>query len=115
MSHHLQELYLDNPSLWQLYFVGAPNVKSLDFSKCPNLAYAQIYNVGLDTLDFSACPNLYLLSISGLSVTELDLSSNLRLHSLQANDNPYLTVIWLKKGIIIADLDVAEGIEIKYK
>lgn len=114
-SPHLQELILDNPKLIQTYIVGTPNLRSLDFTRCPHLYVSQWYDIGLESVDLSECQDLYHLDISDTKLKELDLSACRRLKILISEDNPDLHTIWLKEGIILDTCEVDPHTQIKYK
>ena len=114
-SPHWEQLYIDNPDLWQLYIIESRNLTTIDLSRCPHLAVCSFWNDGLESLDFSNNLELHSLSFGETNLTELDLSANWRLNNLQSVNNEKLEVIWLKKGIILEHLEVDPHTEIKYK
>ncbi len=115
-SPHLEELYLDNPHLWQLYIIRTNNLKSIDTSRCPELSSCFLWYDSIEYLDFSSNERLEALAVSNSKLTELDLSTNWKLrHLLVAENNDMLKTVWLKKGIILDNCEVGPNTEIKYK
>ena len=115
-ERYLEEIVLDNPSLYQTYFVHIPSLKHLDVSKCPEMYICEWWEVPLErTIDFSNCPNLHALRFGGTNLVELDLSSNRKLLHLNAPGNPELRTIWLWEKIRLESLEVDPQVEIKYK
>ena len=115
-SPHLEELYLDNPHLWQLHIIQTNNLKSIDTSRCPELSSCFLWNDSIEYLDFSSNERLEALAVSYSKLTELDLSTNWKLrHLLVAENNDMLKTVWLKKGIILDNCEVGPNTEIKYK
>lgn len=115
-ERYLEGIVLDNPALFQTYFVNIPCLKHLDVSKCPEMYICEWWEVSLEgTVDFSNCPNLHALRFGGTNLVELDLSSNHKLLHLNAPDNPELKTIWLWEKIRLESLEVDPQVEIKYK
>lgn len=115
-SKHLEELYIDNPRLWQLYIFETYNLKTIDTSRCPELSSCYLWFANIEHLDFSSNERLETLGVSYSNLTELDLSRNWKLRALFAADNnDQLQTVWLKKGIIMNTCEVGPNTEIKYK
>lgn len=110
-----EEIYLDNPELLLLYFIGDAGLRTLDLSRCPRLYICQWYGIPLESVDLSQNLDLYTVRINGTKLTELDLSANFRLRHLESSDNPSLKVIWLKAGITLENCEVEPHTEIIYK
>ena len=115
-SKHLEELYIDNPRLWQLYIFETYNLKTIDTSRCSELSSCYLWFANIEYLDFSSNERLETLGVSYSNLTELDLSRNWKLRALFAADNnDQLQTVWLKKGIIMNTCEVGPNTEIKYK
>ena len=115
-ERYLEGIILDNPDLYQTYFVNLPDLKHLDVSKCPEMYICEWWEVPLEgTVDYSNCPNLHALRFGGTNLVELDLSSNRKLLHLNAPGNPELRTIWLWEKIRLESLEVDPQVEIKYK
>ena len=115
-SKHLEELYIDNPRLWQLYIFETYNLKTIDTSRCPELSSCYLWLANIEHLDFSSNERLETLGVSYSNLTELDLSRNWKLKALFAADNnDQLQTVWLKEGIIMNSCEVGPNTEIKYK
>lgn len=112
---HLKEIILDNPNLIQTYFIGDADVRRLDFSRCPMLYDCQWYGFPLESVDLSQNTDLYRLSFYGTHLKEIDLSSCWKLRHLTTTDNPELTTIWLKQGIIMETLETDPQTQVLYK
>lgn len=115
-SPHLEELYLDNPCLWQLNIIEVNNLKTIDTSKCPELSSCFLWFASVEYLDFSSNTKLESLGISYTKLTELDLSNNWKLKALfAAESNDELRTIWLKEGIVMNACEVGTNTQILYK
>jgi hypothetical protein len=66
-------------------------------------------------MDFSKCGQLRVVFIHESDLKELDLSKNWNLKHLGIHDNPSLSTIWLKEGIIMENIDVDSNVQIFYK
>ena len=114
-DRYLEEIILDNPELFQTYFVNAENLKTLDVSRCPELYICEWWGVPLESVDFSNNWNLYAIRFSGTHLKELDLSANRKLGHVNSVDNTELQTIWLREGIKLESLEVDSHTEVKYK
>ncbi len=112
---YLEEIILDNPALFQTYFIGAENLRHLDLTHCPEMYICEWYGIPLESVDFTKCPQLYALRMTGTHLVELDLSANRKLRHLNVPDNPELRTVWLWENVKLESLEVDEGVEIKYK
>lgn len=111
----LKQITLDNPELNYLYLLYADNLQTIDVSLCPKLSNFECYGVKLETMDFSKCGQLRVVFIHESDLKELDLSKNWNLKHLGIHDNPSLSTIWLKEGIIMENIDVDSNVQIFYK
>ena len=112
---HLKQIIIDNPELYYLYLLQSDNLKTVDVSRCPKLTNFECYQVKLETMDFSHNGRLIVVFIHESNLKELDLSANWNLLHLGIHDNPSLSTIWLKEGIIMENIDVDSNVQIFYK
>lgn len=112
---YLEEIVLDNPALFQTYFVGAENLHHLDLTHCPEMYICEWYGIPLESVDFTKCPQLHALRMTGTHLKELDVSANRKLRHLNVPDNPELKTVWLWEKVKLESLEVDAGVEIKYK
>lgn len=75
------------PRLETLSVADNPLQSGLDFSQNPELAYANLYNTGLEELDLSHNPRLWYLVASGNHLSSLDLSIQTALSHLVVSGN----------------------------
>ena len=112
----LEEFYLDNPKLGYLYLIECKVLKSLDFSRCPEITMLELYNnQALESIDLSKNRKLEVFRLTGSKVKELDLSNCRRIQQLSSEDNPLLEKVILHKEAAPEVLSVESNTQIIYK
>lgn len=112
----LEEFYLDNPKLGYLYLIECKVLKTLDFSRCPEITMLELYNnQSLESIDLSKNRKLEVFRLTGSKVKELDLSNCRRIQQLSSEDNPLLEKVILHKEASPEVLSVESHTKIIYQ
>ena len=112
----LEEFCLDNPKLGYLYLIECQAMKTLDFSKCPEITMLELYNnPSLESIDLSACRKLEVLRLTGSKVRKIDISNSRRIRQFSSEDNPLLDSLILHKDAVPEVLSVESHTQIIYK
>ena len=112
----LEEFYLDNPKLGYLYLIECKVLKTLDFSRCPEITMLELYNnQSLESIDLSKNRKLEVFRLTGSKVKELDLSNCRRIQQLSSEDNPLLEKVILHKEAAPEVLSVESHTKIIYQ
>ena len=112
----LEEFYLDNPKLGYLYLIECKVLKTLDFSRCPEITMLELYNnQSLESIDLSKNRKLEVFRLTGSKVKELDLSNCRRLQQFSSEDNPLLEKVILHKEASPEVLSVESHTKIIYQ
>lgn len=90
-------------------------ITSLDLSGNPKLKELRCHTNCLLSLDLSQNPELTYIDCYSTQITALDVSNNPKLEALHAWDCPNLSVIYLKTGQTIPDLQKDDHTRIEYK
>ena len=112
----LEEFYLDNPKLGYLYLIECKVLKTLDFSRCPEITMLELYNnQSLESIDLSKNRKLEVFRLTGSKVKELDLSNCRRIQQFSSEDNPLLEKVILHKEAAPEVLSVESHTKIIYQ
>ena len=112
----LKEIVMDNPLLYSTFFtVDSPYLKSIDYSRCPDLGMIGWHGVQVGSVDLSHNPKLYYFNLGGSALKELDLSASAIFERLISRDNPSLETVWLKKGTVLSECEIEPHTKILYK
>ena len=112
----LEEFYLDNPKLGYLYLIECKVLKTLDFSRCPEITMLELYNnQSLESIDLSKNRKLEVFRLTGSKVKELDLSNCRRIQQFSSEDNPLLEKVILHKEASPEVLSVESHTKIFYQ
>lgn len=88
-------------NLWVLYIQDLPELKEVDFSKCPALYELYASNSGLEKLDLSTHTILNCVEINGTKIKELDIRNSKDINGLNISDTP------------ITSIDLSQNTELK--
>ena len=115
-QQQLKEIVLDNPLLYSTFLYDvSPYLKSIDYSRCPDLGMVTLHDVPFDSVDMSKNPKLYFFHLSGTLLKELDLSASSIFERLISSDNPSLETVWLRNGTVLSECVVDPHTQILYK
>ena len=95
--------------------VDSPYLKSIDYSRCPDLGMIGWHGVQVGSVDLSHNPKLYYFNLGGSALKELDLSASAIFERLISRDNPSLETVWLKKGTVLSECEIEPHTKILYK
>ena len=112
----LKELNMDNRWLYATFlYLNSPYIKSLDYSRCPDLGMVGWEGESLESMDLSKASKLYSLRVGTSSLKELDLSASPIFEILVSRHNPSLETIWLRKGTVLSECEVEAHTQVRYK
>ena len=112
----LDEFYLDNPKLGYLYLIECLILKSLDFSKCPEITMLELYNnQSLESIDLSQNRKLEVLRLTGSKVKKIDISNSRRIQQFSSENNLLLDTLILHKDAVPEVCSVEDHTTIIYK
>lgn len=112
----VKEIIMDNRWLYYTSMVlESPFIKSLDYTRCPDIGIVSWEGDSLESIDFSLSSRMYFLNVSGSSIKEIDLSASSIFERLSSRDNPSLNTIWLRKGTSLTECEVDPHTQILYK
>lgn len=112
----VRTIIMNNLRLYSTYLdLDSPYVKSLDYTRCPDIGMVSWVGNSLESIDFSLSARMYFLSVSGSSLKEVDLSASSIFERIVSRNNPSLNAIWLRKGTSLTEIEVEPHTQILYK
>lgn len=112
----VRTIIMNNLRLYSTYLdLDSPYIKSLDYTRCPDIGMVSWVGNSLESIDFSLSARMYFLSVSGSSLKEVDLSASSIFERIVSRNNPSLNAIWLRKGTSLTECEVDPHTQILYK
>ena len=112
----VRTIIMNNLRLYSTYLdLDSPYIKSLDYTRCPDIGMVSWVGSSLESIDFSLSARMYFLSVSGSSLKEVDLSASSIFERIVSRNNPSLNAIWLRKGTSLTEIEVEPHTQILYK